>query len=580
MLSVERELTLQTLHADLLHTLDEIEDNEHAHMLREVVLGMEELVAKDAEARTTRLHELDAKQRQLIDLHSAVQQHDAEEVQAITEMCRESIGHLIAECRHYHHELATLREENSNLRKVKTEIVSLKREGQEVANALTESRDRMAELEHENAIYREKAETLAVHLVQTVKERQELEEKNTTLTEKSEDLQQSLTVCEERLSSFEEAAQADIEELTTRDKQLSQHLLEKKKEGGVMAEQVQGLQLRSDKLASELSTKCNEVNHYRQQLAEAGEALQTLKNSSAVAKAGEFEKLQNNMHHVTKELTIKCEQVSALTIKLNTAKEALAEKDKLLDKVRSEAVRIRDLSDEQKTAHTRSEETLQHELRSQGQRYSNAVNEAARLRAAEDSHRHQLEDLRAREIDRSARNAAEAERLREVERVLDKERRAKEELAQSVLELQRQTIELAQDKGRLNAEVARSRSHSHQSLQSHESLPPPGTTILSSQFIEQGRVEQQGNVVRSYSPTLTQITQRTVSVAEQEMDRVAAAVFPQMQGGAVHSQVGAAAATSHSGRSLSELEGELMKVRDELHSLGNKRAKTSPAPPQ
>ena len=471
-LSGSREGSLQSLHDDLLRTLSTMDEHEVGTArseLREVLRRMEELVAVDAEARTRRLRELDDKQRQLAALHDAVQRQEAGSAQAVAEACRESIGQLTDECRRYQADLEASQAENATLRRVRGELGALRTEGQEVVAALEESRTRAAEAEAEAATLRDKAETLAVHLVESVRERQEGEREAATLRER-------LREAETRLAAFEEAASADIEEFAARDVRVTEELRERTREVGrlrgreeALAAELQekgreaeaalreadALRCRDDALSAELRDRTRDAEAAARQaegFRERGDALAA--ELAARCEQGEAaDGLRRSLQNLSGELSDRCEQVATLTLKLKAATASLAESDEALNALREEARRIHRMADGQASAHRAEADGLRQQLARRETELAAAAEEAAAaVRRAEAGCAGEVE--RATEARTADARAAEA-RVKELERVLEKERRAKEELSQSVVELQRQTIELAQEKGKLAAEVGR-----------------------------------------------------------------------------------------------------------------------------
>eukprot|EP01063_Lacrimia_lanifica_P022314 TRINITY_DN29957_c0_g1_i1.p1 TRINITY_DN29957_c0_g1~~TRINITY_DN29957_c0_g1_i1.p1 ORF type:complete len:760 (+),score=312.68 TRINITY_DN29957_c0_g1_i1:61-2340(+) len=230
------ESALQHLHADLVHSLATVQGGEGAaDLLRGVVDRIEALIVLDAEERTARLQDLEAKQQQLLELHEAVQRQDEAEIRSVAALCHESISHMIHECRANHSELDAVRRENSHLAHVRDEFELLKRDGKQLADTLAAARGELEARDAELSVYREKAELLAVHLIEAVRARELLEERLDADAADHSKAKQELADLRTRLALFEDAAEADLAEFHTRDKVLSTELRRIEEEGKACA---------------------------------------------------------------------------------------------------------------------------------------------------------------------------------------------------------------------------------------------------------------------------------------------------------------------------------------------------------
>eukprot|EP01059_Diplonema_ambulator_P028194 TRINITY_DN46938_c0_g1_i1.p1 TRINITY_DN46938_c0_g1~~TRINITY_DN46938_c0_g1_i1.p1 ORF type:complete len:670 (+),score=237.27 TRINITY_DN46938_c0_g1_i1:298-2010(+) len=503
-------------------------------LMHDVVSRMEDLLAQDATQRASRLGELENKQRQLFELHNLIQQNEQEGIQQVTNLCKESITHLIHECKLYHEELDRLRRENRSLQDMKTEFHLLKMEGNGMLTALTEAKERIRYLESQVEPNREKAETLATHLVEAVKEKHSLEESierlNTDLgciQDENSRLSRELKQTEDRLTAFEEAAQADINELLERDAQNKQVLEQMKKSTTTLDEyknqhdlqmtQIKNYETRCTTLSTELSSKCKELDACRAQGMEAEQRHRTniaeletsyqrhmqeadqshraqIAELEAAYKAhmqeaerrlaamqqhdtrrmgdaeSELSNMKDTIERLTVELTKKCQECATVSVKLSTANEELEDKASLLNSIKEEIMLMRDASEHSKHETGQAIDSLNADIRAKENTIRDLADEVQRLRQSERDLQDALEETKHAAHTQAKKVQLDSRRVAELETQLEAERRVKEDLSLTVAELQKQTLNLAQEKGRLISELSVRRSQPQGAYASHTPL--------------------------------------------------------------------------------------------------------------
>eukprot|EP01064_Diplonema_japonicum_P025842 TRINITY_DN37277_c0_g1_i1.p1 TRINITY_DN37277_c0_g1~~TRINITY_DN37277_c0_g1_i1.p1 ORF type:complete len:605 (+),score=225.88 TRINITY_DN37277_c0_g1_i1:41-1855(+) len=495
-----REESLKALHADLLEALAVNSEMAQTDLMRDVLARMEDLLAKDATERTGRLGELENKQRQLFDLHNMIQESESEGLQQVTHLCKESIAHLIHECKLYHQELDRLRAENSTLQDVKTEFQLLKKEGNDMLSALNEAKERSRYFEEQLTPANEKAESLAAHLVDAVKEKHRMEEMVEKAKAEIGETQQrnmrlvhELNQAEDRLVAFEEAAQADINELLERDTQHKRALEQMKKSTTTLDEyknqydlqlnQISTLEVRCSTLSAELALKCKELdasrdkaaeveqkqraeaaeqeNRYHAAINEKEERIKSLQQQDMqrVDSTGqETMKMRETVEHLTAELAKKCQECATLSLQLGATNEELEEKTELLNSIKEEVIVMRDASElnNSETAHTL--QGLKTDMQSRDNMLHDLQEELQNVRRHEQELQVSLDEARKAERESRKKVSLDTQRAVDLEAYLEMEKKGKDELSQTVLELQRQTLNLAQEKGRLVSELSVYRS--------------------------------------------------------------------------------------------------------------------------
>ena len=498
-----REASLQALHVDLMSALSENNESPRGDLLKGVVDKMEQLLTDDTGERVRRLEVLQHKQDELNELHGMVEESERQGVETVTELCRSNINYLIEECHIYQSELSALRQENDSLQTIKHEFDFLRREGSDVTHALTVAKDQIRSMEP----YQEKAEKLAKTLVQTVAEANRMEgqleiskEDLSKTAAANVHLMEEVSKLEQKLQQFEAAAEADISDFSERDKHLTQEI-------SLQVSKVDSLSIRCHALTTELSTKCEEVNTLKLQLqgrvaeeevddikkqyaniikekgnvqndltttkdtvrelqqtvrelqsrlAESQSELGSCKlrerdlmssndqmtaelttaNLKVASNIREIKELETNENasqiHLTQEYSSKCTENSKLILRVGELERTLDEQQQLVHRLKSENTRLLDTEMINETLQTRLSETIR-ELDERTQINISLRSENARL----------------------GDNNVATETLKGQS---ERDTRQKEEMAKTIHDLQKQTLQLAQEKGRLNAEVSHYKS--------------------------------------------------------------------------------------------------------------------------
>ncbi|KAJ9446622.1 hypothetical protein DIPPA_10763 [Diplonema papillatum] len=441
-----RETSLRALHADLLEALEYDErghgSERRGELLKDVIERMEDLIARDATDRADRLQRLEMRQQELVELEALLASQegaDGEAVRQVAELAKETVALVAKECRQYQQALRHCQIENETLRNSRKEL------------------ERMANLQQQISPVQEKAERLAEHLVQAVQEKCDLEQKNASL-------QANLLQAQDKLAQFEEAAQADIAELTAladqreKDRQallaqcreLSMHLPVDGEGGGRLSIEKETGERDStsrparDTIDPATTLHGGRVSHVLRVEREYRAGYVAASEYKALQQ--ELERAHSRARQLAKELNAKHGHGAILSDQIPALGQNVS-----FDNI--EYMRIQEEKDRRIDESTRTVQNLHDEV---------GVLEAELQRARENEEATMLilEDIKQRELAIIRERDAELRHVRELENTVEdlsteveRERAAKEDLSRTVAELQQQTLHLAKEKGHLAAEL-------------------------------------------------------------------------------------------------------------------------------